>query len=307
MVKIKLRVRMDRNIKILILDDSEVIRRTELKILKALGFKGPFLEAETIKKAEELIKKHDIRYFILDWNLPDGTGFNFLKMIRKMEKFNNVPVLMVTTEDEVGKMLEAIEEGASNYCTKPIGIEDFVEKFQGAYEKHYGSEERSSSDQTKTRNIKLQKTQTITNTVSTKRNVPLDLNFLIVDDSPTTLTAMNAALNEIGFSGKIFEAANVKAATNLLHNNNVNIILCDWNMPGASGLDFLKEIRKEKKYQSIPFIMVTAQTDPGSILQAIESGATEYLGKPWDLTKLRDKIQASWLKFNAKTYKMRKE
>ena len=169
---------MDRNIKILILDDFETIRKTELRILKALGFKGPIFQAETVRAAEEIIKTEDIQFFILDWNLPDGTGLNYLKTIRKMDKFSNSPVLMVTTEDEVGKMLEAIEEGASNYCTKPIGIEDFVEKFQGAYEKHYGSEERSNHDQTKTRNIKLQKTQTITNTVSATRNVPKDINFI---------------------------------------------------------------------------------------------------------------------------------
>ena len=298
---------MDRSIKILILDDSEIIRKTELKILKALGFKGPIFQAETVRAAEEIIKTEDIQFFILDWNLPDGTGLNYLKTIRKMDKFSNSPVLMVTTEDEVGKMLEAIEEGASNYCTKPIGIEDFVEKFQGAYEKHYGSEERSNHDQTKTRNIKLQKTQTITNTVSATRNVPKDINFLVVDDSPSTLKAMQAALLELGFNGSILQAANVKAAKSLLAKNNVNMILCDWNMPGESGLDFLKFIRAEKKFQKLPFVMVTAQTDPGSILQAIEAGSTEYLGKPWDETKLKEKIEASWVKFNAKSYKMRKE
>lgn len=298
---------MDRNIKILILDDFETIRKTELKILKALGFKGPIFQAETVRAAEEIIKTEDIQFFILDWNLPDGTGLNYLKTIRKMDKFSNSPVLMVTTEDEVGKMLEAIEEGASNYCTKPIGIEDFVEKFQGAYEKHYGSEERSNHDQTKTRNIKLQKTQTITNTVSATRNVPKDINFLVVDDSPSTLKAMQAALLELGFNGSILQAANVKAAKSLLAKNNVNMILCDWNMAGESGLDFLKFIRAEKKFQKLPFVMVTAQTDPGSILQAIEAGSTEYLGKPWDETKLKEKIEASWVKFNAKSYKMRKE
>lgn len=298
---------MDRSIKILILDDSEIIRKTELKILKALGFKGPIFQAETVRAAEEIIKTEDIQFFILDWNLPDGTGLNYLKTIRKMDKFSNSPVLMVTTEDEVGKMLEAIEEGASNYCTKPIGIEDFVEKFQGAYEKHYGSEERSNHDQTKTRNIKLQKTQTITNTVSATRNVPKDINFLVVDDSPSTLKAMQAALLELGFNGSILQAANVKAAKSLLAKNNVNMILCDWNMAGESGLDFLKFIRAEKKFQKLPFVMVTAQTDPGSILQAIEAGSTEYLGKPWDETKLKEKIEASWVKFNAKSYKMRKE
>lgn len=304
---------MDRTIKILILDDSEIIRKTEMKILKALGFKGPIFQAETVRAAEEIIQKEDIQFFILDWNLPDGTGFNYLKTIRKMDKFSNVPVLMVTTEDEVGKMLEAIEEGASNYCTKPIGVEDFVEKFQGAYEKHYGSMEKTATsnnanhDLTKTRNIKLQKTQTITNTVSTSRTVPKDINFLIVDDSPTTLTAMNSALTELGFNGAIIQAANVAAAKKLLLKNNVNMILCDWNMPGETGLDFLKFIRGEKKYQNVPFVMVTAQTDPGSILQAIEAGSTEYLGKPWDSTKLKEKIEASWKKFNAKSYKMRKE
>jgi DNA-binding response OmpR family regulator len=307
MVKIKLRVRMDRSIKILILDDSEIIRKTELKILKALGFKGPIYQAETVKAAEEIIKTEDIQFFILDWNLPDGTGLNYLKTIRKIDKFANCPVLMVTTEDEVGKMLEAIEEGASNYCTKPIGIEDFVEKFQGAYEKHYGSEERSDHDKTKTRNIKLQKTQTITNTVSATRSVPKDINFLVVDDSPSTLKAMQSALLELGFNGSILQAANVKAAKSLLAKNNVNMILCDWNMPGESGLDFLKYIRAEKKFQKLPFVMVTAQTDPGSILQAIEAGSTEYLGKPWDEGKLKKKIEASWVKFNAKSYKMRKE
>ncbi|MGB0453879.1 MAG: response regulator [Bacteriovoracaceae bacterium] len=301
MVKIKLRIKMNKDLKVLILDDSETIRKTERKIIHALGFLNVY-EAETIKGGEDIINKENIGFFVLDWNLPDGIGLNFLKTIRKIDKFKDTPVLMVTTEDDVSRMLEAIEEGASGYSTKPIDVQDFVEKFQNAYERHYinGSEDIASKTTTKARKLQTQPSIGI----KTESKMPKTLSFLIVDDSIAALKEVVKVLKASGFTGDLITASSVSEAKEHLSKKSVSIILSDWNMPDESGIEFLEYLKGQRRFSNIPFIMITANSEPKQILKAIESGATEYLAKPWTPEDLNAKIQSTWLKYNAKSYKL---
>jgi len=106
--------------KLLVVDDSSVIR----KIIKATA---DVLQMETveaqdgIEALEVLSKTHDeIDLVLLDWNMPEKSGYEVLVEIKKSPKYKNIPVMMVTTEGQKSNIVAAVKAGAANYLTKPF-------------------------------------------------------------------------------------------------------------------------------------------------------------------------------------------
>ena len=112
------------------------MREAVVKQLKKMGFSGEIKEAENVAEALKIVETNQIQFIISDWNLPDGTGFEFLKSVRKMPNYIDTPFLMVTTENGIKEVIDAIKEGASNYLIKPWEESAFIEKLLYAWEKH---------------------------------------------------------------------------------------------------------------------------------------------------------------------------
>jgi two-component system chemotaxis response regulator CheY len=70
----------------------------------------------------------------------------------------------------------------------------------------------------------------------------------------------------------------------------IDLICCDWNMPNLLGIDFVKKVRAVEKFKKIPIIMVTSEAARYNVIEAMASGATDYLVKPIDEDKFKDKI-----------------
>lgn len=109
---------IDRSIGILIVDDFQSMRRMLADILRAAGFKNLFY-ADGGKQAWERLKEGNIDLVLLDWNMPEVTGLELLKAMRKTKHFKDTPVLMVTAEAEQGHVVEAIQSGVDSYIVKP--------------------------------------------------------------------------------------------------------------------------------------------------------------------------------------------
>jgi DNA-binding response OmpR family regulator len=112
--------------------------------------------------------------------------------------------------------------------------------------------------------------------------------ILIVDDSETNVFLLQKLLEEEGF--QIEYAYTGKEALKLLDKKKFDMILLDIMMPGVDGFDILQKLRDEKKATSTPIIMVTAKDDYESQQKAIHMGASDYLTKPVDLSKLKELI-----------------
>jgi two-component system chemotaxis response regulator CheY len=67
-------------------------------------------------------------------------------------------------------------------------------------------------------------------------------------------------------------------------------------MPGGSGLDLLKFVRSNPRFQKLPFLLLTTENDKDTIMQAIKLGVSAYLLKPWIHGELVAKIEACWKK-----------
>lgn len=118
--------------KILIVDDSSTMRRIIINILAQIG-QNDIIQASDGNEAIEAIKADQIDLVLMDWNMPNMTGIDALKTIRSMGL--NMPVIMITTEAEKTRILEAIKCGASNYIIKPFSQDVVIGKVREVMDK----------------------------------------------------------------------------------------------------------------------------------------------------------------------------
>lgn len=119
----------------LLLEDMPQIREQMVKDLRDLGITGTIIEADCVKKAIEAMNTHKFNFIISDWNLPDGTGYDFLVKLRSVLAFKSIPFIMCTTMDEVKYILDAIKAGANEYVVKPWTIEELKKKIGDTWDK----------------------------------------------------------------------------------------------------------------------------------------------------------------------------
>ena len=115
---------MEKKIKFLIVDDSQLPRMIIKQELEALGYSN-VIEAENGNHGFSALEKGladnaPISIVFSDWNMPEMSGIEFLTKIRKDERFKDIPFIMVTTEGELGKVIQAMEDGVTEYITKPF-------------------------------------------------------------------------------------------------------------------------------------------------------------------------------------------
>ena len=103
---------------------------------------------------------------------------------------------------------------------------------------------------------------------------------LIVDDSRIMRNIVKDLLSEQNMPCEILEASDGSEALDLLMEQPVDLVLLDRNMPNLSGIDFLKEVRSISKFAKLPIMMVTSESAKYSVIEALKSGATDYIVKP---------------------------
>ena len=118
----------------------------------------------------------------------------------------------------------------------------------------------------------------------------LSTKILIVDDMKTMRRLVRKACEGLGFS-VIDEAEDgQKAWEKVQAEGNFELILSDWNMPNCTGLDFLKRVRADSRFKSLPFILLTAEAEAQQISEAIAAGVTQYIIKPFTADTLQEKL-----------------
>lgn len=128
-VVLNLLLREDNSMRALIVDDSRPIRRIQSEILTELGFETT--DAVNGKHALDRLKEMPLPDLILvDWNMPEMDGLEFIKAARKDSRYSRVAIVMVTTETEPEQMLRALTAGADEYLMKPFQKEGLVDKLR---------------------------------------------------------------------------------------------------------------------------------------------------------------------------------
>lgn len=122
---------------------------------------------------------------------------------------------------------------------------------------------------------------------------PTDAKILTVDDMATMRKIIKSLLNQLGYTN-VDEAENGKEGLYKIKQNRYDLVLLDWNMPEMDGITLLQEIRKDPELKNIPVIMVTAEAKKENVLLAIQSGANNYIVKPFTAETLKEKMDKVW-------------
>lgn len=117
------------------------------------------------------------------------------------------------------------------------------------------------------------------------------VSVLVVDDATFIRDLVKKGLRDHFPGLQIEEAINGRKAQQLLARQSVDLILCDWEMPEMSGLELLTWCREEDAHKTTPFIMVTSRGDKENVVQAIQAGVSDYIGKPFSNEQLVTKVK----------------
>jgi two-component system chemotaxis response regulator CheY len=111
----------------------------------------------------------------------------------------------------------------------------------------------------------------------------------VIDDSKAVRGLLKRELSHLGF--EVYEAGNGREGMDQLSElGHVDVALVDWTMPVMDGLSFLKEVRSNPDYERVLVVMVTSESDPAQIFQALMAGADEYATKPITAAALAEKL-----------------
>ncbi|HOO44755.1 MAG TPA: chemotaxis response regulator CheY [Deltaproteobacteria bacterium] len=125
---------LDKNMKILVVDDFSTMRRIVKNILRQLNFNN-IIEADDGSSALDVLQKEKIDMVVSDWNMPKMTGLELLKAVRSDDALKDIPFLMVTAEAQQENIIEAVKSGVSNYIVKPFTAETLGQKINQIFKK----------------------------------------------------------------------------------------------------------------------------------------------------------------------------
>ncbi len=117
------------------------------------------------------------------------------------------------------------------------------------------------------------------------------INVLVVDDATFIRDLVKKGLRDHFPGVQIEEAINGRKAQQMLGRQVIDLILCDWEMPEMSGLELLSWCREQDNLKTIPFIMVTSRGDKDNVVQAIQAGVSDFIGKPFSNEQLVTKVK----------------
>ena len=116
--------------KLLVVDDSSTMRRIIKNTLQRLGYED-VLEAEHGLEAWQIMDRTpDIDILVTDWNMPEMNGLELVRKVRAARKYDNMPIIMITTEGGKAEVITALKAGVNNYIVKPFTPQVLKDKLE---------------------------------------------------------------------------------------------------------------------------------------------------------------------------------
>ena len=118
---------VNKQMRILVVDDFPTMRAIIAKILRSLGF-SKIMVAENGLHAWEMLERYEVDLIISDWSMPQMSGLELLQKVRNDPQYKDVPFLMVTAEAKQQNIIEAMQHKVSHYIVKPFTAETLWQK-----------------------------------------------------------------------------------------------------------------------------------------------------------------------------------
>lgn len=121
------------------------------------------------------------------------------------------------------------------------------------------------------------------------------MKILVVDDASFTRDLIKRTVRKRFPSVTVEEAVNGRKAQQILEKAKFDMVLCDWEMPEMTGVELLQWCREQPQYkkETLPFVMITSRGDKSHVVEAVQSGVTDYLGKPFSADQLIAKMMTA--------------
>ena len=252
----------------LIVDDSLTVRMDLGEALQLAGF-DTVLCAD-IRSARKALANDHAALVVLDILLSDGDGLDFFKELRSSPATAQVPVLLLSTREEVKNRVQSMDSGAVVFIGKPYDLAEVVAEAQALTQVNACGEAAIDAG-------------TGPSLLGAKR-------LLAVDDSTTYLQELASQLREEDYV--VILATSGEEALERLATEPVDGILLDLIMPGLSGQETCKRIKQRAKWRDIPLIMLTAHDDRDAMIECINAGADDYIAKSADFEVLKVRLRA---------------
>ena len=118
------------------------------------------------------------------------------------------------------------------------------------------------------------------------------MKILVVDDSSTMRRIIKNTLTKLGHKDLLEAEDGAKAWKLMQENSDIDVLITDWNMPEMNGLELVKKVRSEAKYEDMPIIMVTTEGGKTEVITTLKAGVNNYIVKPFTPQVLQEKLEA---------------
>jgi len=212
----------------------------------------------------------DIDLAIFDLDMPHPNGFELIKMVKSIDKFKNLPIIIYTGKENFGDDLREVEGLFDELLSKKsTNIEDLAETIKSMINRY---EEPKTVEE-----------------VVEKTNEEV-IKILFAEDYKHSQIIVTILLKKNGFEN-IAIVENGEKALKLAKKEKFDIILMDMQMPIMNGFEAIERIRKIQNYKDIPIISLTAFAMKGDREKCLDAGATDYIPKPIDSKEFIEKIK----------------
>jgi len=118
--------------------------------------------------------------------------------------------------------------------------------------------------------------------------------ILIVDDEGFMRIVLSGIVKHIGCK-RVLEARDGKAALAMLEDGGIDVVFCDWEMPGMSGVELFEKLKESDLLESLKFVMVTGNASAEDVQKAVAMGIKEYIVKPFNELIIMKKLESFYL------------
>jgi len=248
--------------KIFLVDD------TEFHLVRSKQFLKDYYTVFTLDSAVamlELLEKVKPDLILLDIDMPKMDGYETIKMLKADSELAHIPVIFLSSKDDEDSIIKGLSLGAVDHVPKPYTPKDLLDRI--GFHLH----PISYPDELK---------------VDPDKNLSKPT-ILAVDDSPSMLRSIHFALHAKYKVHTLQKPENLKK--NLTHLK-PDLILLDYNMPQINGIELIKIIKDFPEFCTTPIIFLTSEGSPDLLTEAVNTGVNDYMVKPFNPRKLRDKI-----------------
>ncbi len=231
--------------RVLIVDDSLTVRMDLNEAFTEASFE-PVL-CQDLASARKAMQESNVELVVLDVNLPDGDGFDFLQEIRSNTVTASVPVLMLSSEADAPDRVRGLVGGADGYIGKPYDDHTLIDRA----------------------NILTRR-----KSKQTEAGQPL---ILVIDDSPTFREALRTALEMRQFSVQV--AGSGEEGLRIAGQCRPDALIVDGQLPGIDGPTVIRRLKSDPILRSLPVLLLTASLGKAEEIRALDAGADGYVRK----------------------------